>query len=134
MKENKNLKTAFEILDYFSGNLIGSILFVEKGLLPLEEIDDIDILINESNKIGARKYLNDKGYKETELPYSRPAYAFREGSLIFKKKGEITIDLCIGDNKVFTLSELVEAKFKRGTIDDFTQLEKVMRESLKQLI
>ena len=132
MEPKNELSIVKNLINYFNAKVIGSYLFVQDGLLKVDDTNDIDFLVEKSKKENVRKFLNDNGYKETQIPYSRTGYEYREGSFIFEKENNPTIDItiCNRSKEKFEVKELHEVfglKFKRGTKSDFIQLSKIIK-------
>ena len=125
-----------QLKEYFNVKLIGSYLFVEANLLSINDINDVDIALDESLKKNVEIYLKDKGFS-MKLGMKRHEYGNATKDkmrIIFSKKNEFNIDIVLQEDfskfRVYSLSELVASKFKRGTKSDFIQLQKIIKNKL----
>jgi len=103
---------------YFNAKIIGSYIFVEKGMLKIDDINDIDVIVHPDNIENVYKYLEDFGYKQT--------IRMRDGD--FEKKNELRIDVVKSVKNVFSVATLIAEKFKRGSETDIEQLLKIMKQ------
>lgn len=123
----KTINVVKDLIRYFDAVVIGSQLFVDKGLLSEEDINDIDIAATGDEK-GMFKYLSDLGFTKTDLttgaPYNKAIARTKWTHTDYDK----VIDVNYFNHKpsVFKIPELVKAKFESGRVDDLKQLSMVM--------
>ena len=120
MSSIKIVRTAEQL---FGGKLIGSYLFVEDGLLDLEDVNDIDLAIQEGILGGVVNYLRDEGYTNP-VGYH------------FHKEGQKTIQLVPHRDSfnIYTdLPQLVKVKYERASKTDLKQLVKIVSRYEKRL-
>ena len=113
---------ANELVGYFGATIIGSVL-LEK-MIGFELINDVDVAIDLSRLWNIKKFLEDKGFKETESSYQQPGYADTIGSLVFKREGHLPIHVSIKgkDFKLKTIPEIIKEKIDRYSATDRAQI------------
>lgn len=124
-----------EVKRYFNAKIIGSYLLVDKELLEIEDINDIDIMVSSNFEKQLYNYLSDKGFKQTFTRGKQIGY--EKGSAIFEQKpnGDFTnndfkIDVVIGDEAVFDVNTLLSEKMKRASKTDYKQILKIVSNNL----
>lgn len=120
MKDD-TLIIADNLVRYFNGFKIGSILFFEAKILEYKDLNDIDLVFNSQELLDkARTYLIDNGYQdEVKQHYSEDGYkSFVGADNVFKKEGFKNIQILRQDgfdaSKVYTLDKLVGVYYKEN--------------------
>lgn len=127
----KSLEIVEQMKRYFNAQVIGSQLFVDAGLLPESSTNDIDIAVVEKADstnsvktfledqgfVGEPMYTNPTGYNQvlSRIRYSHPDYDKIIDLNYFSK-----------NPTVYTIPELVKAKFNQGRKQDLHQLFEVL--------
>jgi len=128
-KFKKSYIIAKKIVDYFDGELIGSVLLRDFGLSS-ELINDIDVAIHPDVLFKVIRFLDDCGYEEVERnSRQEKGYADFIGSLVFKPMScEIPIHLSLKEKnfKLMTVKEIIGEKFLRGLDNDIKQLKQML--------
>lgn len=128
----KSILVVGQLEKYFGAKIIGSYLFVEADLLKEEDVNDIDIIADHSSASVNRMkvYLTDAGFTAEDVKTRDSIYSAE--ILVRTKWSNSEYDKVIDMNyfkalpTVYTIPELVQAKFKSGRADDLKQLAMVI--------
>lgn len=121
-----------KLKNYFNAQIVGSYIFVENGLLSIDDINDIDVNVKGDAENNVRRFLEDEGYNETSKPHQYRGYEQVPGSLMFSKEGKKLIHVLLqNDLKVYSISELIAKKYERNQKSDLEQLQKVIEYKIK---
>lgn len=128
----KSLEIVEQLKRYFNAQVIGSQLFVDAGLLPESSTNDIDIAVVEKSDStnSVKTFLEDQGFSGEELyvfdndryknVLSRVKYKHPEYDKV------IDLNYFSKTQMIYTIPELVQAKFSQGRKQDLEQLIEVI--------
>lgn len=121
-------KTSDEIVKYFKGTYIGSYLFVQRGLLTLNDINDFDIAVELETLPQIYSYLEDKKYEKKKLLRNVLNYPTDRNHIVFSKDGYKPIHLFIKgkDFQVKGIYDIIAMKLRRKLTSDYDQVLKVI--------
>lgn len=135
----KSIDVVRSLIRFFNGEIIGSYMFVEKGLLKEKDINDIDVQVNKSVIDNVQRYLEDKGYTQKKTRGNQLGYTRKTGtlweiipSLVFTKEGKTTIHIKEKTDDVWSIPNLIKSKTERGKHSDYVQLLKVFDKLSKE--
>ncbi len=122
---------ANDLINYFNAKFIGSILFVEEGLLELKDVNDIDLLIDKKDLHNIYKYLIDNNFLiNNNLKQIISYEQFSKNIICTLSHKDLKIHLCVVDNlknqSIFDIYTLISNKLKRGDEKDFKQIKKII--------
>ena len=122
---------ANDLINYFNAKFIGSILFVEEGLLELKDVNDIDLLIDKKDLHNIYKYLIDNNFLiNNNLKQIIYYEQFSKNIICTLSHKDLKIHLCVVDNlknqSIFDIYTLISNKLKRGDEKDFKQIKKII--------
>jgi hypothetical protein len=122
-----------ELNEYFNVQIAGSYQLAESGLLPMNFVNDIDLLVNTIKVDAVLKYFNNNGYtvlsryKSYELEKVISEYSL-------KKKNNYSFHLLVvNDTKQASIHEILCYKLKRLNQRDITHLRLVLKAKEKKL-
>lgn len=120
----KSIDIVHQLIRYFDVQVIGSQLLVDAGLLHYDETNDIDISIVKGyvNDQKITSFLTDIGFTKKDIPDQFNSRVVRSEFSHPEYDKVIDLNFAPEIQKVYTLPELIKAKFEQGRPNDLKQI------------